>query len=117
MVILINRILLYLIFFGLNTPKEVGKIILLLNSCAGKIFLAHGGKNCNHKQVITTEERCREAATELGLPFNMALTGVTVPAGCYSTGYRICFNRIIDPSETDGDRIMPWRRGLCEIGI
>ena len=116
MVILINRILLYSIFFiERNTPKEVGKLILLLSFSAGKIFLVLGGKNCNYREVITTEERCREAATELGLAFNTTLTDVTNPAGCYSTGYRICFNRIIDPSKTHS--IMPYRRGLCEKGI
>lgn len=78
----------------------------------GKIFLALGGKNCNHREVITTEERCIEAATELGLAFNRSWTDDTVPAGCYSTGHRICFNRIIDPSKTHS--IMPYRRGLCE---
>ena len=95
----------------------MGKILLLLTLRAAKIFVAHGGENCNRREVITTEERCRAAAKELGLPFNTAVTDVEFPAGCYSTGLRVCFNRIIDPCETDRDRIMHYRRGLCEKGI
>ena len=79
------------------------------------------GKNCPVGTVVLTEEKCREAASQLGLPFNSADThhgkpSNTHPAGCNEGGHvrwrhlgvlggEVFFNTITDPSLTPN----PWR--------
>ena len=70
------------------------------------------GKNCPVGAVVLTEEKCREAASQLGLPFSSAFSQTSnyLPAGCFETGHGswqktrvhlkgvLAFNTITDPS-------------------
>lgn len=58
-------------------------------------------KNCGTKEVLSTEEECKQASRELGLTY-LRNEGINpgFPAGCFSIlrQKRVWFNQIIDPS-------------------
>ena len=81
-----------------------------------KYFKSNNGKNCPEDQIITTENVCKDAATEIGLAYKFAVAFEVYPAGCFwhSAG-GVYFNQITDPSQTDLTNDV-WREnsgGLC----
>ena len=69
------------------------------------------GENCLEDHIIETENDCKFAAERRdSLSYVGNVTDNRYPAGCYWNNYKVYFNNIIDPSETDPEGN---RGGIC----
>jgi hypothetical protein len=77
-----------------------------------KYWRNSGGENCPLDNVVVTVDKCREAASQLGLTYKKGVLSVKKPAGCYQNGGDVYFNRKTDPSKTDPSKNLHLN-GVC----
>lgn len=72
--------------------------------CEGKYWKASFGENCPLGKIVDSVDKCREAATYLGIPYKSKSDGNEKPAGCYYKSQtvrpKIYFNTVTDPNLT-----------------
>ena len=89
---------------------------ILLHINLGEFIKSFIGNNCPKDHVIDTEDKCKDAASALGMRHSVAFKGEFYPAGCYwHSGYNeVYFNEITDPSQTIPEQFGP-RGGICSV--
>ena len=89
---------------------------ILLHINLGEFIKSHNGNNCPKDHVIDTEDKCKDAASALGMRYGVAFKGEFYPAGCYwHSGYKeVYFNEITNPSQTTPEQF-GRRGGICNI--
>ena len=77
-----------------------------------KYWRTNGGENCPLDNVVVTEDKCREAASQLRLTYRYRGSWDHSPAGCYVNSGDVYFNRMTDPSRTDPSKNLHLN-GVC----
>ena len=91
---------------------------ILLHINLGEFTKLNIGDNCPKDHVIDTEDKCKDAASALGMRYGCyqcVIKDEFSPAGCYwYSGFMANFNEITDPSQTIPKLFGP-RGGICRI--
>ena len=93
---------------------------ILLHINLGEFTKLNIGDNCPKDHVIDTEDKCKDAASALGMRYVKAVKHEYNPAGCWWYSrlpfpLAVYFNKITDPSQTRPEKFGNNSGGICRI--